>query len=92
MNGEGASEAMSPDAAARQALRVALAEVLVVADNWRHLHLDAASGADLTQAAEILSHVLGLLVERARGALDADGANVDALIEWALADISDELT
>jgi hypothetical protein len=82
---------MSPDAAARQALRVALAEVLVVADNWRHVYLDAAPGAGMAEAAEILSQILGLLAERARGALDADGANVDALIEWALADIADEL-
>ena len=82
---------MSPDAAARQALRVALAEVLVVADNWRHVYRGAAPGAGMAEAAEILSQILGLLAERARGALDADGANVDALIEWALADIADEL-
>lgn len=84
--------AMSPDAAARQALRVALAEVLVVAENWRHIHLDAKPGADMAEAAEVLSEILGLLADRARGALDADGANVDVLVEWALADIADELT
>lgn len=83
---------MSADAAARQALRVALAEVLVVAENWRHVHLDAKSSADRARAAEIMSEVLGLLADRARGALDADGADVDALVEWALADIADELT
>ncbi len=83
---------MSPDAAARQALRVALAEVLVVAENWRYLHLDAKSGSDSAQAAEVMSEVLGLLADRARGALDADGADVDVLVEWALADIADELT
>jgi hypothetical protein len=92
MDGDRTTDPLSPDAAARQALRVALAEVLVVADNWRHLHLDAAPGAGMAEAAEVLSHILGLLAERARGALDADGANVDALIEWALADIADELT
>jgi len=83
---------MSPDAAARQALRVALAEVLVVADNWRNIHLDAKPGADTAEAAEVLSQILGVLADRARGALDADGANVDILVEWALADIADELT
>jgi hypothetical protein len=83
---------MSPDAAARQALRVALAEVLVVADNWRHLHLDAETGSDMARAAEILSEILGVLAERARGALDADGANVDVLVEWALADIFGQLS
>ena len=83
---------MSPDAAARQALRVALAEVLVVAENWRHVHLDAKPGPDMAEAAEVLSEILGLLADRARGALDADGANVDVLVEWALADIADELT
>ena len=83
---------MTPDAAARQALRVALAEVLVVADNWRFVHLDAKPGTDMAEAAEVLSQILGLLAERARGALDADGADVDALVEWALADIADELT
>lgn len=83
---------MSPDAAARQALRVALAEVLVVAENWRYVHLDAKPGADMAEAAEVLSEILGLLAHRARGALDADGANVDVLVEWALADIADELT
>ena len=83
---------MSPDAAARQALRVALAEVLVVADNWRHVHREARSATDRSHAAEIMSEVLGVLADRARGALDADGADVDALVEWALADIADELT
>jgi hypothetical protein len=83
---------MTPDAAARQALRVALAEVLVVADNWRHLHLDAETGSDMARAAEILSEILGVLAERARGALDADGANVDVLVEWALADIFGQLS
>ncbi len=85
-------DAMNPDAAARQALRVALAEVLVVAENWRHIHLDAKPGADTAEAAEVLSQILGMLAERARGALEADGAEVDALVEWALADIADELT
>ena len=84
--------AMSPDAAARQALRVALAEVLVVAENWRHLHLDAKPGVDMAEAAGILAEVLRVLAARARGALDVDGANVDVLVEWALADIADELT
>lgn len=83
---------MSPDAAARQALRVALAEVLVVAENWRHLHLDAKPGVDMAEAAGILAEVLRVLAARARGALDVDGANVDVLVEWALADIADELT
>ena len=83
---------MSPDAAARQALRVALAEVLVVAENWRHVHLDAKSGSERAQAADVMSEVLGLLADRARGALGADGADVDVLVEWALADIADELT
>lgn len=83
---------MSPDAAARQALRVALAEVLVVAENWRHLHLDATSASERAQAAEVMWEVLGLLADRARGALDADGADVDVLVEWALADIADQLT
>ena len=83
---------MSRDAAARQALRVALAEVLVVAENWRHIHLDAKPGADMAAAAELLSEILGVLADRARGALDADGADVDVLVEWALADIADELT
>jgi hypothetical protein len=85
-------EHMSPDAAARQALRVALAEVLVVAENWRHVHLDAKPGVDMAEAAEILSEILRVLAARARGALDVDGANVDVLVEWALADIADELT
>ena len=84
--------AMSPDAAARQALRVALAEVLVVAENWRHIHLDARPGVDMAEAAEILSEILRVLATRARGALNVDGADVDVLIEWALADIADELT
>ncbi len=53
---------MTPDGAARQALRVALAEVLVVADNWRYVHLEA------------------------------DGADVDVLVEWVQADLADELT
>ena len=92
MTNEKIGNRMSPDAAARQALRVALAEVLVVADNWRHIHLDAKSGADTAEAAEVLSQILGVLADRARGALDADGANIDILIEWALADIADELT
>ena len=83
---------MTSDAAARQALRVALAEVLVVAENWRHVHLDAKPGIDMAEAAEILSEILRVLAARARGALDVDGANVDALVEWALADIADELT
>ncbi len=83
---------LTPDAAARQALRVALAEVLVVAENWRHIHLDAKPGIDMAEAAEILSEILRVLAARARGALDVDGANVDALVEWALADIADELT
>jgi hypothetical protein len=85
-------DSMSPDAAARQALRVALAEVLVVAENWRHMHLEANSGTDTAVAADVMSEVLGLLADRARGALDADGANVDVLVEWALADIADQLT
>ena len=92
MTNEKIGNRMSPDAAARQALRVALAEVLVVADNWRHIHLDAKSGADTAEAAEVLSQILGVLADRARGALDADGASIDILIEWALADIADELT
>jgi len=40
----------------------------------------------------MMSQILGVLADRARGALDADGANVDVLVEWALADIADELT
>ncbi len=60
--------------------------------NWRHLHLDAATAEDMAQAAEVLSQVLGMLAERARGALEADGADVDVLIEWAHADMADELT
>ena len=43
-------------------------------------------------AAEMMSQILGVLADRARGALNADGANVDILVEWALADIADELT
>ena len=82
---------MTSDAAARQALRVALAEVMVVADNWRHLYLDTAPGEE-REAAELLSQILGLLSDRARGALEVDGADVDALVEWALADIADQLT
>ena len=78
------------DAAARQALRVALAEVLVVADNWRHLYLDMDPGQE-REAAELLSQVLGLLADRARGALEVDGADVDVLVEWAQADMADEL-
>jgi len=54
---------MTPDAAARQALR-----------------------------AEVLSQILGVLAERARGALDADGADVDVLVTWVQADLADELT
>ena len=46
----------------------------------------------LHTAAEILSEILGVLAERARGALDADGANVDVLVEWALADIFGQLS
>jgi hypothetical protein len=46
----------------------------------------------MAQAAEVLSQVLGMLAERARGALEADGADVDVLIEWAHADMADELT
>ena len=84
-------DSIDSDAAARQALRVALAEVLVVADNWRHLYLDTAPGEE-REAAELLSQVLGLLADRARGALEVDGANVDVLIEWAQADMADELT
>jgi len=83
---------MTPDAAARQALRAALAEVLVVADNWRSVHFDAKPGADMTEAAEVLSQILGVLAERARGALDADGADVDVLVTWVQADLADELT
>lgn len=83
---------MNRDEAARQALRVALAEVLVVAEDWRHVHLDAHPGAEVRQAAEVLSEVLGVLADRARGALEADGADVDTLVEWALADIADRLT
>lgn len=82
---------MTSDAAARQALRVALAEVLVVADNWRHLYLDTVPGEE-REATELLSQVLGLLSDRARGALEVDGADVDALVEWALADIADQLS
>jgi hypothetical protein len=82
---------MSSDAAARQALRVALAEVLVVADNWRCLYADVTPGAE-AEAVELLSQVLGLLSDRARGALEVDGADVDVLVEWALADMADELT
>jgi len=92
MTNDASGNHMSPDAAARQALRVALAEVLVVAENWRHVHLDAKLGADMAEAAEVLSEILGLLADRAGGALDADGADVDVLVEWALADIADELT
>lgn len=87
----GSENAMSRDAAARQALRVALAEVIVVAENWRHLHLDASTAAETEQAADLLSEVLGVLADRARGALVADGADVDVLVEWAEADIADEL-
>ena len=83
---------MSPDGAARQALRVALAEVLVVAENWRNVHLDATTSVETAEAAQVLSQILGLLADRARGALEADGADVDVLVEWALADIADELT
>ncbi|MCK5483048.1 MAG: hypothetical protein KAJ13_05070 [Gemmatimonadetes bacterium] len=83
---------MSPDAAARQALRVALAEVLVVADNWRHVHLGARPGEGTAEAAEVLSQILGVLAERARGALDADGADVDVLVTWVQADLADELS
>lgn len=83
---------MNRDEAARQALRVALAEVLVVAEDWRHVHLDAISGAEVREAAEVLSQVLRVLADRARGALEADGADVDVLVEWALADIADRLS
>jgi hypothetical protein len=83
---------MSPDAAARQALRVALAEVLVVAENWRHVHLDARPGEETAEAAELLSQILGVLANRARGSLEADGADVDVLVEWVQADLADELT
>ena len=82
---------MNRDEAARQALRVALAEVLVVADNWCHLYLDARPGEE-KEAAELLSQVLSLLSDRARGALEVDGADVDVLVEWVQADIADELT
>ncbi len=92
MTNDADGSGMTPDAAARQALRVALAEVLVVADTWRYIHLDARSGQDTANAAEAMSQVLGALVERARGALEADGADVDVLVEWAQADIADELT
>jgi len=92
MTNEQTGNRMSPDAAARQALRVALAEVLVVADNWRNLHHGAGPGAATAEAAEMMSQILGVLADRARGALNADGANVDVLVEWALADIADELT
>ncbi|MCL7971750.1 MAG: hypothetical protein M8866_06620 [marine benthic group bacterium] len=91
MNDGSGLSTMSSDAAARQALRVALAELLVVADNWRHLYLDTAPGEE-AEAMELLSQVLGLLSDRARGALEVDGADVDGLVEWALADIADELT
>ena len=83
---------MSPDAAARQALRVALAEVLVVAETWRNVHLEAETPRGAAEAAETMSQILGILARRARGALEVDGADVDALVEWALADIADELT
>lgn len=81
---------MTPDAAARQALRVALAEIMVVAENWRLAHGTDRAGA--IEAVEVLSEILEVLAARARGALDADGANVDVLVEWALADMADELT
>ncbi len=90
IKGEDVIDRMSSDAAARQALRVALAEVLVVADNWRHLDLEITAGEE-AEAAELLSQVLGLLADRARGALEVDGADVDVLIEWAQADMEDEL-
>ncbi len=83
---------MSAEAAARQALRVALAEVLVVADSWRYLHLDAGTGTEAAEAASALAEVLEIIAVRARGALEADGAEVDALVEWARADIADELS
>lgn len=91
MDTEQWQEKLSSDAAARQALRVALAELLVVADNWRFLHLDTMPGEE-RETAELLSQVLGLLSDRARGALEADGADVDVLVEWAQADMADELT
>ncbi len=83
---------MNRDEAARQALRVALAEVLVVAESWRHVHLEANPGAEVREAAEVLSQVLGVLADRARGALTADGADLDVLVQWVQADIHDELT
>lgn len=92
MDTETRHDRTASDAAARQALRVALAEVLVVAEDWRNLHLGATSGEERDQAAELMSQVLGLLSDRARGALEADGADVDILVEWAQADIADELT
>lgn len=92
MTNDATRNQMTPDAAARQALRVALAEILVVAENWQHVHLDAKTGAGIAEAAEVLSQVLGLLADRARGALEADGADVDVLVEWAQADLADELT
>ena len=77
MTNDATHEYMTPDAAARQALRVALAEVLVVAENWRHVHLDARPGEETAEAAELLSQILGVLADRARGSLEADGADVD---------------
>lgn len=91
MNTEKWQDRISSEAAARQALRVALAEVLVVADNWRSLFLDTDPGEE-AEAVELLCQVLGLLADRARGALEVDGANVDVLVEWAQADMADELT
>ena len=90
MSNEEVIARMGSDAIARQALRVALAEVLVVADNWRHLYLEIARGEE-AEAAELLSQVLGLLADRARGALEVDGADLDVLVEWAQADMEDEL-
>jgi hypothetical protein len=52
----------------------------------------AAPGEETAETAELLSQILGVLADRARGSLDADGADVDALVEWALADLADELT
>lgn len=90
MNKDDVLTRLNSDAIARQALRVALAEVLVVADNWRHLYLETSPGEE-KEAVELLSQVLGLLADRARGALEVDGADVDVLVEWAHADMEDEL-
>jgi len=92
MDDTGGTDGMTADAAARQALRVALAEILVVAENWRLTHGDDRTGPGAGEAVEVLSQVLAVLADRARGALVVDGADVDVLVEWALADICDELT